>query len=72
MSLQAYAELQAYTATEAGQTAPLEEKEPVRRLLNLMQSQADIDRKATVLTIDSALTDKAPDVESDRMIPLTW
>jgi hypothetical protein len=40
--MQAYAELQAYAATEVAQGASAEEKELVRRLIALVQKEADV------------------------------
>ena len=70
--LQAYAELQAYMTSETGQNAPLKEKELVRRLLSLMQAQAKAEPAAAPYTVQKALTEEVPVVDSDRMIPLTW
>lgn len=70
--LQAYTELQAYMKTETGQNAPHQEKELVRRLLSLMQAQAEEDPVMAPYTVERALTEEAPNVDSDRMIPLTW
>ena len=69
--LQAFVELQAYTTTEAAQNAPLAEKELVRRLLSLMRLQAE-GSTAQLLTVKTALTEAAPSVDNNRMIPLTW
>lgn len=71
-SLQAYTELQAYMASETGQNSPLQEKELVRRLLSLMQAQAGEEPRAALYTVETALTEQTPNVDSDRMIPLTW
>ena len=70
--MQAYTELQAYMASETGQNAPLEEKELVRRLLSLMQAQAGEEPRVALYTVEHALTEQTPTVDSDRMIPLTW
>lgn len=70
--LQAYTELQAYMASETGQNSPLMEKELVRRLLSLMQAQAEGEPQAALYTVERALTEEAPSVDSNRMIPLTW
>lgn len=72
LSLQAYAELQAYMTSETGQNAPLNEKELIRRLLSLMQPQAKAEPVAAPYTLEKALTEEVPVVDSDRMIPLTW
>lgn len=69
---QAYTELQAYMASETGQNSPLQEKELVRRLLSLMQAQAGEEPRAALYTVETALTEQTPNVDSDRMIPLTW
>lgn len=69
---QAYTELQAYMASETGQNSPLMEKELVRRLLSLMQAQAEGELQAALYTVERALTEEAPSVDSNRMIPLTW
>ncbi len=70
--MQAYAELQAYAATEVAQGASAEEKELVRRLIALVQKEADAQPKAEPLTVRSALAAEAPSMDTDRMIPLTW
>lgn len=72
LCLQAYAELQTYVTTETGQNAPLQEKELVRRLLGFMQAQAGAEPAAAPYTLEKALTEEIPVVDSKRMIPLTW
>lgn len=69
---QAYAELRAYSATEVAQSASAEEKQLVRRLIALVQKEADAQPKAEPLTVKSALAAEAPSMDTDRMIPLTW
>lgn len=58
--------------TETGQNAPLQEKELVRRLLSFMQAQASAEPAAAPYTLEKALTEEMPVVDSNRMIPLTW
>ena len=70
--MQAYAELRAYAATEVAQSASAEEKELVRRLIALVQQEADAQPKAEPLTVKNALAAEAPSIDTDRMIPLTW
>ena len=70
--MQAYAELRAYAATEVAQSASAEEKELVRRLIALMQKEADAQPKAEPMTVKSTLAAEAPSMDADRMIPLTW
>lgn len=69
---QAYAELRAYSMTDAAQKADAKEKELVRRLLSLVQSDATSQPPVEPLTVESALAADAPVVDTDRMIPLTW
>lgn len=59
-------------ASETGQNAPLKEKELVQRLLSFMQAQAKAEPVAAPYTLEKALTQEIPVVDSDRMIPLTW
>ena len=71
-AFQAYAELRAYTASEAAQKAAAGEKELVRRLVKLIQADAESRPSAEPLTVKTALAEDAPTVDTDRMIPLTW
>ncbi len=70
--MQAYTELRAYSATEAAQSASADEKELVRRLIRLVQQEAEAQGRVEPLTVESALAAEAPSVDTDRMIPLTW
>lgn len=70
--IQAYTELRAYAATEVAQSASAEEKELVRRLITLVQQEAELQPRAALLTVESALAAEAPSLDTDRMIPLTW
>lgn len=70
--MQAYSELRAYSGTEAAQNAPADEKELVRRLIGLVQKEAESQERVEPLTVESALAAEAPSIDTDRMIPLTW
>ena len=72
MYAQAYAELRAYATTDAAQKADAKEKELVRRLISLVQSDAASQPPVEPLTVESALAADAPVVDTNRMIPLTW
>lgn len=69
---QAYSELRAYSGTEAAQNAPADEKKLVRRLIGLVQKEAESQERVEPLTVESALAAEAPSIDTDRMIPLTW
>lgn len=70
--MQAFAELKAYSATDAYHNATGKERELVNRLLVFMQQDAEAQPAAQVLTVESAVQETVPIVNNDKPLPLTW